>query len=266
MKLNESLHEIMVKYLRKRGLVEDGGLQIEADDPWALKILCDLPQFPELCIRSMHSDDVPSLQDFGARLGPASKDFFCPYPWDDPVALPQALEKAVEHAVERIDAAYLMETADHAIVGYFFLWKAGGNPHSQQFQIQVPELGVAIADEFQGRGLGGLSVRLLQEISRDLHADAIELTTALENEAGWHTYLKCGFAYTGIITHPLEVDVSAATAGEVQATKYRPEKQMVYVIDDKRRQYVLDYLARKRETAAGAGGVTSHGLAEDGDV
>ena len=249
MKLNESLHDVMAEFFRRRGQTEDNRLQIEADDPWTLNILCDLPQLPGVCIRSMHGDDVPSLQDFGTRLGPVSKDFFCLYPWDDPAALPQALEKAVEHAVERIDASYLMETADHAIIGYFFLWKAGGNPHSQQYQIQVPELGVAVADEFQGRGLGGLSIRLLQAITRDLGADAIELTTALDNEAGWHTYLRCGFQYTGIITHPLEVDVTAATAGEVQAAKYRPEKQMVYVIDEEKRQLVLDYLTMKREAA-----------------
>lgn len=249
MKLNDSLHEIMVEFLRKRGQAENGRLQIEAEDPWALKILCDMPQFPGFRIRSMNSDDVPSLQDFGTRLSPASKDFFNPYPWDDPATLPAALQTAVEHAVERIDASYLMEIAGPKIIGYFFLWKGGGNPHSQQYQIQVPELGVAVADEFHGQGLGGLAVRLLQAIARDLGADAIELTTALDNEAGWHTYLKCGFQYTGIITHPLEVDVTAVTAGEVQATKFRPEKQMVYVIDEEKRQLVLDYLAMKREAA-----------------
>jgi len=153
--------------------------------------------------------------------------------------------------VERIDASYLIEGVGDEVIGHFFLWKAGGNPHSQQYQVQVPELGVAIVDEFQGRGLGSLSVRILNAVARDLRADAIELTTALNNEAGWNTYQSCGYQYTGIINNPLGVDVTAVFSGEVQATRYKPERQMVCVLNEKKRHDVMDYLAMKREAVAG---------------
>ena len=51
-------------------------------------------------------------------------------------------------------------------MGHFFLWKAGGNPVSQAAGVEVPELGVAIADRYHHRGLGGLSVRLLLAVAR----------------------------------------------------------------------------------------------------
>ncbi|MCP4165099.1 MAG: GNAT family N-acetyltransferase [Chloroflexi bacterium] len=250
MKLSESLHDVMTEFFCRQDQAEGGALHIEVEDPWTFSILCDLPQFPRLCIRSVNSGDVPALHELGVRLGPVSKDFFGPYPWEDPAALPQALQTAVEHAVERIDASYLIEGVGDEVIGYFFLWKAGGNPHSQRYQVQIPELGVAIADEFQGKGLGSLSVRILNAVGRDLCADAIELTTALNNEAGWNTYRSCGYQYTGIINNPLGVDVTAAFAGEVQAASYQPERQMVYVLNEKKRHDVMDYLAMKREAAA----------------
>lgn len=260
MHLRDALHDVMAEFLRRQGQAEGGVCRVEVKDCWTFRILCDLPWFPGLCIRSLNGDDVPALQNFSARLGAASRNLFCPYPWDDPAALPAALRKAVEHSVERTDASYLME-GPHDVIGHFFLWKAGGNPHSRRYHVQVPELGVAIADEFQGKGLGNLAVRILQLAARALHADAIELTTAPTNEAGWNTYQRCGFQHTGTINNPLEVDVTAAVAGEVQAEKYRQERQMVYVINEEKRGLVLNYLAATREATAGMTGRTSDGPA-----
>jgi RimJ/RimL family protein N-acetyltransferase len=250
MKLKTELQKNMNDFLRRRDWKEKRAIKIDAEDCWSLKIICDLPQLPELCIRSMNGKDVSSLQNFGARLGPVSKDLFCPYPWDEPEELLESFRKAIERTLNRIDASYLIEIADHEVIGHFFLWKAGGNPHSRQHHVQVPELGVAIADEWQGKGLGGLAVRILQAVAVHLGADAVELTTALNNEAGWKTYLRCGFQYTGMIRNPLEVNVTAAFAGEETASKYREERQMVFIINEEQRNRVLDYLAMKREDAA----------------
>ncbi len=96
-------------------------------------------------------------------------------------------------------------------------------------------------------------MRLLVGMARSLGADAVELTTDLANANGWNTYLKAGFEYLANILVPQEVDVTAAALGLVQATKYREERQMVYVIDAACRQQVLEYLALKREEAAHLG-------------
>ena len=249
MSLGADLQEILTTFSRRHGGAPGSALQIEAANCWNLRIRLDLPQFPGLCIRNLRHGDVAALTRFGAKLGPESRELFAPYPWDEPAALPVAFQKAIDQATGRIDASYLMEMAGAGPIAHFFLWKAGGNPHSWRHRLQVPELGVAVADDCQSRGLGSLAVRILEAVACDLGADAVELTTAMTNKAGWQTYQRCGFEYSGIIRIPLGVDVTAAVAGEVHASRFRDERQMVYLLKAARRQQVLDYLKLKREAA-----------------
>jgi len=251
MSLSADLHEILTAFSRRHEGAHDSTPQIEAEDCWNVRIRLDLPHFPGLCIRNLRDGDMPILTHFGAKLGPDSRELFAPYPWDNPAALPAAFQKAIGQATGRIDASYLMEVAGSGPVAHFFLWKAGGNPHSWRHRLQVPELGVAVADDCQARGLGSLAVRILQAVACDLGADAIELTTATTNKAGWKTYQRCGFEYIGIMRIPLGVDVTAAVAGDVHASRFRDERQMVYLLKEHRRQQVLDYLKLKRD-AGGA--------------
>ena len=246
--LTAALKGIMGEFGRRRGHDEPSNLVIAADNFWNLKIACDLTGLPGLSIRNLQDGDAPRLQEFGAKLSAASKDLFCPYPWNDPEALPGAFQKAIQNSIARIDASYLIESARHGVIGHFFLWKAGGNPHSREYQVEVPELGVAITDDFHGKGLGWLSVRILQAVATDLHADAIELTTAFANDAGWKTYQRCGFQHIGDINIPLGVDVTDALTDGVTASSYRVERQMVYMISEEKRERVLNYLETKRKT------------------
>ena len=252
MELSVALQDIMDGFVGRHHAGAQARFQIEAGDRWRLRIRYESRDLPGLCIRSLRVGDVPGLLGFGARLSPAAKDLFGPYPWDAPAALPGAFERAIIQAVSHTDASYVMELADQGVIGHFFLWKAGGNPQSRQHQLEVPELGVAVADAWQGRGLGGLAVRLLQAVATDLRADAIELTTAPANDAGWATYQRCGFEYVGMLRIPLGVDVTAAEAGEVQASQFRDERQMVCVINGASRDRVLAYLAAKRAAAGGS--------------
>ena len=247
MSLTAQLREIMTKFAHRHGCESTSTLAIRAENCWSISVSCDLPQFGSIRLRNLQPGDVRSMADFGTRLGPEAKEMFCPYPWKEPEALPKAFQAAIEQSVNRVDASYLIEDGEGGTIGHFFLWKAGGNPHSQAFGLELPELGVAVADAWQGKGLGSLSVRILQAVARDLQADAVELTTAMDNGAGWNTYLRCGFEYTGIIRNPLDVDVTAAINGDVQATRFRDERQMVEVINDVKRECVLDYLATKRQ-------------------
>ena len=101
-------------------------------------------------------------------------------------------------------------------------------------------------------------LRVLLAMAHHLGADAVELTTALSNEMGRQLYLNAGFKCTGVIYHPLEVDVTAATAGDIQATKYRDEWQMVYVVNEQKTEVIENYLALKRAAAAKIGGPGHH--------
>jgi len=131
-------------------------------------------------------------------------------------------------------------------VGEFFLWKAGGNPDSRIYGLELPELGIGFVDAYHGRGLGGLCTRFLTIVAEYLKADGIELTTALDNEPGFRTYLNAGYEYVGDIANPLEVDVTSVLGEQTGAARWRAERQMVRVINPSRRAALLDYLTEKR--------------------
>lgn len=198
-------------------------------------------------VRSLQQGDDQVLKQFAENLSSTSQELFCPYPWNNPTELSPALAKAVEDSLAQIDAAFVMLNSQAQPVGHFFLWKIGGNSLSQKFQIEVPELGIAIADVYQGKGLGTQAVQFLQNLARGLNKDAIELTTAMGNEGGFNTYQKAGFEYVGNILNPLEVNVTDQVEGKIAASKFRQERQMVYIINEAKRQEILNYLKYKRE-------------------
>jgi ribosomal protein S18 acetylase RimI-like enzyme len=240
--LHDIMHTALASFAR-RGTPATA-VTLTADDPWALDLRFALPD-GDYRLRALTDDDEAALWAFSRGLGAVSRDLFGPYPWHDDAACGQAFRAAIAQATARVDTSYLLEH-DGATIGHGFLWKAGGNPVSRAAGLQVPELGVAVADRYHGRGFGGLLVRTLQAVGRALDADAIELTTAQTNASGWHTYLRAGFVYVGILRIPLGVDVTAAEAGTVQATRFRDERQMVDIIREARRDDILRYLAAKR--------------------
>ena len=199
-------------------------------------------------IRNLGAGDEVALSAFGRQLGGHAREMFCPYPWADPAACERAFQAAVAQSVQRVDASYILEH-DGNPFGHFFLWKAGGNPVSQRAGLEIPELGVALGDAYVGKGFGSLAVRVLQAVARAAGADAVELTTADANDAGWQVYRGAGFEYVGMLRIPLDVDVTAAELGHVAATRFRTERQMVCVLNPVRRDAVLRFLAAKRGEA-----------------
>jgi GNAT superfamily N-acetyltransferase len=211
-----------------------------------LEISCADFHGETLTIRNLRRGDLRLMLRFRDRLSTKSRDLFCPYPWGQDSALKKALATAIDNTNKRIDASYLI-LAGGVPVGHFFLWKAGGNPASRAMGVEVPELGVAVADAHQGRGLGALSVAILKAVATREGADAIELTTALSNAGGWNTYLRAGFRHLGNIVNPLEVDVTAVDEGRSAPRRFREERQMVYIIHHPKEKAVLAYLASKRK-------------------
>lgn len=229
-----------------REALAGGDWVIRSGSPWELNLARADFGGEALTIRSLKRRDLQKLLNFRDKLSPRSRALFCPYPWGDEATLEKALREAIDRSVGRIDASYLVLSRDEP-VGHFFLWKAGGNPASKAMGVEVPELGVGIADRLHGRGLGSLCVRVLQAIATSARADAIELTTALDNAAGWGAYLGAGFRHLGNIRNPLEVDVTAVDEGRASPRKFREERQMVYIINRAKEKAVLGYLSAKRK-------------------
>lgn len=242
--LETALQQIITDFCERRGFVLND-VQIDAPDCWQLKVTFNMSDMGTFHIHNLRKKDLAQLHTFSAQLSPRSRELFSPYPWDNTRQCDQAFRTAITQSTAHTDASYLL-THDGLPIGHFFLWNAGGNPISQQFGLEVPELGVAIADAYQGQGFGSLTVRLLQAVAESLHADGIELTTALDNDAGWQTYLRAGFEYDGILRIPLGVNVTAVEQGAMTAENYRDERHLFYCLRTEKHEAIKHYLAQKR--------------------
>lgn len=244
MKLEEELNKILSEFQAKRPNLS--AVKISAPDAWNIRINMTEAGDIKYQIRNLRENDLPELLRFRNQLSQRSRDLFCPYPWNDKKKLEQSLGEGIQKAVNKIDASFLTFRQGEPI-GHFFLWKAGGNPYSQKYGLEIPELGVAVADAYQGRGWGLLQVRILLAIAEHLNRDAVELTTSLSNDAGWQTYLKAGFKYLGIIKNPLEIDVTEAVNNQRPKINWREERQMVFIVNQEKRAAILNYLDSKRQ-------------------
>jgi RimJ/RimL family protein N-acetyltransferase len=243
--MEEKIRSLLLDYTQRKPGAELELRALRATDPWDVYIAFSLPEGGLFEIRNVRADDLETFLAFSDGLSPASRESFRPYPWDSKDQLLPALRTAISQAVTGVDTCYLM-LHEGLPVGEFFLWKAGGNPDSRIYGLELPELGIGFVDAYHGRGLGGLCTRLLTIVAEYLKADGIELTTALDNEPGFRTYLNAGYEYVGDIANPLEVDVTSVLGEQTGAARWRAERQMVRVINPSRRAALLDYLAEKR--------------------
>jgi RimJ/RimL family protein N-acetyltransferase len=242
--MQSDLESVINECIRRRTGDEPPRCEVRSGDPWHLDVWFSLPDGGAYRIRSLKPGDGFAIHEFGSQLGPRSKWLFCPYAWADSTLLDEQFARAIARATCRIDASYLL-TEQAKTIGHFWLAAVAEAAGAHRPEPQVPQLGIAIADAYHGRGLGGLAVRLLQAVGRDLGVDAIELTTHPENIAGYRTYLGAGFEQVGMlrIAAPARPDSTDAVDAR------RDERHMVYIINAVRRTAVLEHLARQRAEA-----------------
>jgi RimJ/RimL family protein N-acetyltransferase len=238
------LASVVDTYLRRRSGDEAQRCEVRSADPWDLEIRFSLADGEAYGIRSLQPADGAAIHEFGSQLGPRSKWLFCPYAWADGRLLDEQFARAIQRATCRADASYLLTDRARPI-GHFYLAGAGETTRPRRPEPWVPGLGIAIADAYHGRGLGGLAIRVLQVIGRSLAVDAIELTTHPENTSGYRTYLGAGFEQVGM----LRIEAPASPDATGPAAAHRAERHMVYVINPTMRTVVLEYLARQRAAA-----------------
>jgi RimJ/RimL family protein N-acetyltransferase len=243
--MQSDLESIINEYLGRRSGDQAPRCEVSSADPWHFDVGFSLADGAVYRIRNPRPGDEAALHEFADQLGPQSKWLFCPFPWGDSQGeLTASFGRAIQRTVSRARAAYLLLHGVRSI-GYFYLTGLGEISDVRRPDPWVPELGIGIADAYHGRGLGGLAVRLLQVVGRDLGVDAIELTTHPQNVAGYHTYLGAGFEQVGM----LRIDAPASPDATAAADARRDERQMVYVINTAKRMAVLEHLAQQRAEA-----------------
>ena len=191
-------------------------------------------------VRPLTEADVPALREFGVRgLSESSRALFAPYDWAGS-SLSAQLEQAARHSLEQRDL-HLVALIGDEIVAYGFLWSMAD---------EVPELGLAVVDAYQRKGLGRALLLLLCQIARAESRWGVELTTMQQNVAALGMYENAGFERLGVIRNPLGCDVTAAFKGEVTPASFADEFHLVRVLSPTRRAEVLSRLEAKRLRAS----------------
>jgi RimJ/RimL family protein N-acetyltransferase len=135
-------------------------------------------------------DEAELLAFFRDRLSPRSQYLFCPHDPSQPQRCLEQFGERIRRHAERRDIAFVVER-EGALLGYFYLAGIDRPPR------EPPTLGIGLADELQGHGLGGAMMDHLLACARELGVRQIELTHESTNDRAGRLYLSRGFLYTG---------------------------------------------------------------------
>jgi ribosomal protein S18 acetylase RimI-like enzyme len=134
-------------------------------------------------VRRLTREHAEGLIRFDKGLSDESRRLFTPHAYD-----PATVDDYVERSNADADVSYVLLSDDQEIVAYFFLWEA---------DLEVPLLGIGIADRFQNLGLGTRLMEILIDTARRMERHGIDLTTMQDNDRAFHVYERCGFRYVG---------------------------------------------------------------------
>ena len=231
----------------RRALAADACRDI---DPWTSAMHVVVGCSEAFTIRALCRDDAALMVAFARTgLSAKSRELFAPFDWmGTDEALAMEFGASIINSTTRTDLHLIAlvgggDAAGSAavVVAHAFLWSVAG---------AIPELGIAVADEWHGRGLGSSLLLVLEAHAREMNKAALELTTMTSNETAFNAYVAAGYELLGMIRNPVGVDVTAAFRGDVVATRFCDERQMVLVLDEARREETLTALAEKRVEAA----------------
>ena len=136
-------------------------------------------------IRPASVADQPALKAFLESLSERSRFLFAPYPMDG--RLDEALGRVLGASAQRRNFI-LHAWAGERIAAHAFL---------DGLDRPEPELGIAVAETCQCKGLGRLMIALLQGCAAALDRRAIRLTTHPTNDRAFHLYQAMGFEQVG---------------------------------------------------------------------
>ncbi|MCL5123047.1 MAG: GNAT family N-acetyltransferase [Deltaproteobacteria bacterium] len=202
-----------------------------------------------LLVRSLRRGDEVYLEEFGGQLSQLSRELFAPYPWAHRESARDAFRSAIDRSINGTDSAYLMFFKGKPIA-HFVLWGTSSIREFGGSILNIPTLGVAVADTMQGKGVGRRCVRFLQLVAHKFRSDAVELTTAKKNTRAANLYLSCEFQEIGVLRIPLGVDPSMVPSDFKNVYSWRDERHMTYVLNKKRSHIVRKYLLWKEQEYA----------------
>lgn len=146
-------------------------------------------QTPAYTLRPLSPTDAPLLEEFFAALGPESRALFNRRDYN---------KRGVLRAITHPDPAreYYLAEKDGRILGYVFFLDASTG---------VPELGVCVRDDCQGKGLGRTLCEWAIDTAHGRGKGGLMLTTHTANLRAQVLYESLGFSCLGLTKNGTEL-------------------------------------------------------------
>ena len=128
------------------------------------------------------------MVEFFDQMGGESRSFFNRADGNKNDALSYFEKNGHEPYKVRFLSSVTDENNKEIMTGYVFAWDMGTG---------VPTLGIAVRDEYKGKGLGRLLIGHLVKYLKENNYGGVMLTTSFANVRGQSLYTRMGFEHIG---------------------------------------------------------------------
>ena len=139
-------------------------------------------------IRKFEIEDRELVVEFFDQMGGESRSFFNRNDGNRNNALAFFDKNGDEPNAVRFLSSVINESGKEIMTGYVFAW---------DMNTGIPTLGIAVREEYKGKGLGRLLIRHLTDYLKDNNYGGVMLTTSFANVRGQSLYTRMGFEHIG---------------------------------------------------------------------
>ena len=139
-------------------------------------------------IRNFSIDDKNRVTEFFDQMGGESRGFFNRNDGNRNNALAFFEKDGEDSNWVRFLSSVTDENGKEIMTGYVFAW---------DMNTGVPILGIAVREEYKGKGLGRLLIQHLVNYLKDKNYGGVMLTTSFANVRGQSLYTRMGFEHIG---------------------------------------------------------------------
>jgi ribosomal protein S18 acetylase RimI-like enzyme len=166
------------------------------------------PQLGTVEVRRLGAGDLDRFAGLLDGLSERSRRWFHPHGYDRADAEGVLAGAAGDDAQARW-LLLVRHGGQEVAAGYGFLWNLRGG---------APSLGIAVRDDFQRQGLGGVLMEFLLDAARSRGCTAVRLTVYDDNPRARRLYERFGFT-TRRLVHHMQVDLAPRPDGPLGAGK-----------------------------------------------
>ncbi|MCL1793717.1 MAG: GNAT family N-acetyltransferase [Oscillospiraceae bacterium] len=150
-----------------------------------------LTDISEHAIRNFALGDMELVVEFFDQMGGESRAFFNRGDGNKQNALEFFRKNGDEPNAIRFLSTANDESGKETMTGYVFAWDMNS---------KLPTLGIAVRDEYKGKGLGRRLIKHLVDYLQENDYGGVMLTTSFANIRGQSLYTRMGFEHIGTHT------------------------------------------------------------------